>query len=259
MITERINRKLAFLCSAAFLVATFTSCEEEDTFEPAPTGNLRGKIHAEDQFGRPLYDERGGVMILLEGGFYEWHATSDGTGEFNLSNLEGRDYKMTLEKPGFADYTRNLEFSLINPIYPVFNGAQNMGNVIMTKRPENNIENLEIEVNGVTDTAQVSVSGEISPAPPQPGLKHGYRMFLHNNPTVADTSYLFQKHATTAAQFEENFTLGLLKTFGFQNGDAIYAIVYGASSEDRSFTYRGELQFPTLSDSTSQVANTVLP
>jgi len=266
------NRPFFYLIFIAFLI----SCNGDDEGGFPDSTGIEGKILTQDEFQRPLYEERDSVDIQLEVGFFEFEVSGDNVGQWRLSNAPVGTYRFTASKEGFSTIERrDVRISTVNPEFSVFNGFQKMPTFVLTKKPNTQFQNISLDLTFETqaiDTGEMGemivdtlwnldMSGIISPAPPPTGEAKGYRVFWGTDEMLSAENYLFQAHYTTSNEsISLTFNDPIFDALDIQSGDVIYAQFYGDSNFNLEYTNEdGVLVFPNISEMPSEVFSITLP
>lgn len=254
-----------------FILSILASCnnDDEDGDFPSSVG-IRGKVLTQNEFQQPLYNERNGVELQLEVGFREFFLDADNVGQWQLGGAPVGTYTFTVEKEGYGTIVRRgVRVSTVDPEYPVVNGFQTIPTFVLTKLPETQFQNVELDLTFTTEMVEMEedtiwnldLTATMNPAPPPTGQAKGFRVFLGTDELLSTENYLYQEHyTTTEAEISLNYNDSLFNVLGIQSGDVIYALLYG----DANFNLEEEVQggglnFPNLSEQPSDLTSVALP
>lgn len=235
----------------------FLSACEKDKDEPIPeSGGLFGKVSIENKYGQPLYNDRGDVDVHLSMNFYTDYINTTTDGSFQFHGLTAGTYYLRFEKEGYSKRMRTVEYSLLSPQYPVENNSQKLSATVLTKDQNVNFNSINAELY----EEGILISANFSPAPPQPGLFQGYRIFMGDTEEVSPNHFLIQKFGiTNSGEVNATFPLAQLNGLGFEEGDGIYFVVFADYRYDDTYMEGDSLRFPHLSTQNSGVVSVNLP
>ncbi|MCH2215181.1 MAG: carboxypeptidase-like regulatory domain-containing protein [Flavobacteriales bacterium] len=251
-------------------VFALISCNDDDEGGfPSATG-IEGRILTQDEFQRPLYEERDSVELQIAVGFNNFEVNGDNVGQWKLSGAPVGTYNITVVKDGFGPVERrNIRISTVTPEYPVFDGFQKLPTFVITEKPNTQFQNVELNLTFDTQVVEMiedtiwnlNMSALMSPAPPPTGEPKGYRVFWGTDQLLSPENYLFQAHYTSLNEnIELNFNDPIFDALGIKSGDMIFAQFYGDSNFNFEYTTEdGRLIFPNISDNPSSVFSVVLP
>lgn len=261
-----ISRLLFF----SLFVFLLVSCDDDDDAGFSDRTGIRGRILTQNEFQQPLYDERDGVELHLEVGFQEFEVIADNVGQWQRGSTPVGTYTFTVSKDGYGTIERRgVRISTVNPEYPVFNGFQTIPTFVLTERPATQFQNVELDLSFTVQGSDMDadtiwnldMAAVISPAPPPTGQAKGYRVFWGTDESLSPDNYLFQAHyTTTQEQINLNYNDQIFDLLGIQSGDVIYAQFYGDANFNLEYTTQeGELVFPNISETPSEVFSVALP
>ena len=239
---------------------------DEDKEEDFPSNvTLKGSVLTENEYGQPLYDQRGGVTVNFETGYRTFTSTGDALGKYALSSAPVGTYVITYSKPGFGTVEKTgVIISTVDPQYPVDHGAQVLPTVKLVQKSTASFNNLSLDYtwqfSGQDTLITLLVSASMVPAPAN-GLEKGFRVFLAKVPSVSASQYRLQKHfSTTDGDIAVAFDNTLLADSGIKRGDQVYVVLYGDAPQNTQYiNSKGTLVFPNLSVQSSEVATLALP
>lgn len=236
-----------------------SGCQKSNLSEQNPSsGQIKGKVLVEDQYGRPLYSDRANVVVKLDRDYDHYQTITSSDGQFQFNGLSVGQYSLSASKSGYSTFWRQINFSLFQPKYQTENGAQVIPSLDLVQIPIVNFQ--DFQLTGNPDNSGVTIDGTMLPAPPQSGLKAGYRIFIHTDPAVGPSHYLYQEHNTTAdGNIHLSLTQSQLSQMGIASGDAVYATIYGDASTDINYLDSAETVFPALSAHNSGVRSYMMP
>jgi len=264
-----IYRSLSYLFFAAVVLAACNSDDNKNSDFPSNV-NIRGKVLTQNEFQQPLYDERAGVEFQLEVGFREFFLNADNVGQWQLGSAPVGTYAFTIQKEGYGTIQqRDIRISTVNPEYPVFNTFQTIPTFVLTKLPNAQFQDIQLDLSFTTEIEEMvedtiwnlNMSATISPAPPPTGEAKGYRVFWGTDELLSTENYLFQAHyTTTSADISLNYNDQIFDLLGVRSGDVIYAQFYGdANFNLEQLNQDGTLTFPNLSEVPSPIVSVALP
>ena len=252
-------------------VFALISCNDDDEGGfPSSTG-IEGRILTQDEFQRPLYEERDSVELQLEVGFNNFEINGDNVGQWRFSRAPVGTYKITVAKEGFGTIERrDVRISTVTPEFSVFNGFQKLPTFVLTEKPNTQFQNVELNLSFDTQVIEemledtiwnLNMTAVVSPAPPPTGERKGYRVFWGTDAFLSSENYLFQAHYTTLNEnIELNFNDPIFNALGIKSGDVIYAQFFGDSNFNLEYiTEVGVRIFPNISENPSAVFSVVLP
>ncbi len=249
------------------IASILAGCNGDDDQPKFGEGSgIKGKINVQNEFQQPLYEERGGINVLLEVGFREFEVTANNVGSWQLAGAPIGTYTITYSKAGYSTIVHdNIVLSYTNPNYPIDNLFQQLPSVTITKLPLTDFQDFELILNSTPlgdDTIySLDLNATMQPAPPPTGQAKGYRIFIGEDENVSPEDYIYQEYfSTTSANISQTFDNDWFTSLGLSSGDALFAAIYG----DVSFNMEtenedGTLSFPNLSETPGGLASVVLP
>jgi hypothetical protein len=224
---------------------------------PALIGTWSGFVYLYDEFGAPLANDSNITVIALPTANQE--ITGD-AGSYAFTTLSTGVYSLQYLGTGFGTYEMaNVEF--------VGGGTVNIPAVRLSKASVGIITNLALTANAAGDT--VFATGTIT-APPS-GVARYVRLFYSNANTVGSNPTLWtvtgpiagKPYAVTSAAFSIVITGQDLQALrnSFPAGTAVYAIAYGESYYENSYTdpNTGHPIFPNVCSVPSNVVTFTMP
>ncbi len=259
-----------FLCLSCALI---WGCNDDDEGDFSDVVVIEGSVLVQNEFQQPLYDERDGVSVDLKVGFQDFGLAADAIGKYQLSGAPVGTYTGTYSKAGCGTvYSKNLKVSDTNPEFPVYNGAQRLPTVTLTKLPVTSFENVEmdLQITEVTDGTgmvidtvyNLTVTGTMNPPPPPTGQSKGYRIFMGTDDMVSKSNFIDQRfYASTDADFVIEFPDEWFNEFGVTSGDVLGCALYGDANFDYNDTdpSTGLPVFPNTSLSVGAIQSIALP
>lgn len=258
-----MNRLRAFLSMLAFasMVFVLSACDEDDDLPPTETG-IEGRVFVQNEFGEPLYNQRGGTSIFLEVGFRSFNIQGDQVGRYRLSGAPVGTYTATYSKDGCGTIViRGIRVNVVTPSFPVLNGFQQWPSVTLTKLPTTAFTGLSATLNGQEPPLSLLINATMVPAPPPTGQPKGFRVFVASGDDVSSTNYNFQKHFTsTTAEIDLLLEDELFDNIPNVSGGMLSIVIYGDANFDESFELQNEeVVFPNLTLEPSDRVTVVLP
>jgi len=243
----------------------FTSCSDDEDDNPiTDDANLEGKIRVQNEFQQPLYDERDGVLLFMEVGFQSFAVDADNVGSYVLPGAPTGTYTITASKEGFGTIVREgIQISNVSPNFPVQEGNQILPTITITKLPTTEFNNLSLEVSSDQDTPPeytLTLNSEMNPGPPPTGQAKGFRIFIGQDENVGPENYIYQEHfATTDAAIEVIYENDWFDSLDLEQGDAIFAAIYGDANFDQVLVLSNDTLFPNLTVNVGDISSVVLP
>jgi len=247
------------------LALGFTSCNDDEEDNPiTDDANLEGKVRVQNEYQQPLYDERNGILLLMEVGFQSFAVNADNIGNYVLSGAPTGTYTITASKEGFGTIVREgIRISNVNPNYPVQEGNQILPTITITKIPTTEFSDLTLEVNSNQDDPPqytLTITSEMNPAPPPTGQSKGFRLFIGQDETVGPENFIYQEHFTsTEAAVEVIYQNEWFQSLELVQGDAIFAAIYGDANFDQELVLSNDTIFPNLTVNVGDISSVVLP
>lgn len=264
--------KLNSIFFILFTGILLTSCKDKDAEEDFPNNvSVEGKVHVQNEYAQPLYEEREGVDIYVEKAFRNFSNTTDATGRYQFTGLPIGNYVFQFSKEGYGEvWLQNIELSNIAPNYPTNNGLQVIPSVTLKRKAYTTFENIDLQLTetyittgGDTDTIYgLTVGANILPAPFNNQYK-GYRIFIGETEDLSFDNYMYQEHGKTNSN-DGSLFLELdneqLDEIGLESGDSIFVRLYGDFPEDVTYTRPdGSTFYPNLLLETSEIESVVYP
>lgn len=254
-------RALLSMLAFASMVFVLSGCQDDDDLPPSETG-IEGRIFVQNEFGEPLYNERGGTSIFLEVGFRSFNLQGDQVGRYRLSGAPVGTYTATYSKAGCGTIVRKgIRVNSVTPSFQVLDGYQQWPSVTLTKLPTTTFTGVTATLNGQAPPLSLQVNATMVPAPPPTGQAKGYRLFVATGDNVSRTSYNFQKHfTTTTAEIDILLEEELFDNIPSVSGGMLSIILYGDANFDESYELQNEqVVFPNLTVQPSAMVTVVLP
>jgi hypothetical protein len=247
------------------LALGFTSCNDDEDDNPiTDDANLEGRVRVQNEFQQPLYDERSGILVFMEVGFQSFAVNADNVGNYVLSGAPTGTYTITASKEGFGTIVQEgIQISNVSPNYPVQEGNQVLPTITITKKPTTEFSDLALEVNSnQAEPPQytLTITSEMNPGPPPTGQAKGFRIFIGQDETVGPENYIYQEHfASTEAAVEVIYENDWFESLDLEQGDAIFAAIYGDANFDQKLTLENDTVFPNITVNVGDISSVVLP
>lgn len=247
------------------LALGFTACEDDEDDNPiTDDANLEGRVRVQNEYQQPLYEERDGILVLMEVGFQSFAVSADNIGNYVLSGAPTGTYTITASKEGFGTIVEgDIQISNVSPNYPVQEGNQILPTITITKKPTTEFSELVLEINSnQAEPPQYSLTlnSEMNPGPPPTGQSKGFRIFIGQDETVGPENYIYQEHfASTEAAVEVIYENNWFESLELEQGDAIFAAIYGDANFDQHYFFENDTIFPNLTVNVGDISSVVLP
>ena len=247
------------------LALGFTACDDDEADNPiTDDANLEGKIRVQNEFQQPLYDERDGILVIMEVGFQSFAVNADNIGNYVLFGAPTGTYTITASKETFGTIVQNgIQISNVSPNYPVVEGSQVLPTLTLTKRPTTEFSELTLEVGSNQDDPPqytLTIGSEMNPPPPPTGQAKGFRIFIGSDETVGPDNYIYEEHfSSTEATVEVMFENDWFNSLGLEQGDAIFAAIYGDANFDQRLVLENDTVFPNITVNVGDISSVVLP
>jgi len=234
------------------------ACSSTGPAGPSLTGTWVGTVALHDEYGAPLASDSGVVVSTSP---LAISSATDAAGNFALGGLKTGIYSLTYAGPGFGTYQRpQIAF--------VGGGTQDAGLTNLSKQATSVVTNAAITPSASGDT--LVLTGTIT-APP-PAVQRYYRVFYAAANTVSSAvgSYAITGPSTGAIGYHTgsatirtvitDVDLQALRNT-FAAGSTVYAIVYGDSYYENSYTdpVSGMTVYPNVSTTPSAVVSFTMP
>lgn len=225
---------------------------------PSLTGSWEGTVALHDEFGAPLASDSGIVVTTSP---LDISGASNSAGNFTLAGLKTGDYTLTYAGAGFGTYLRpQLGF--------VGGSTQDAGLSNLSQQSTGVITGLAITPAASGDT--LILTGSIT-APPG-GVGRYFRVFYASAASVSSAvgNYVVTGPSTGAIGYRTasgtlrtvitNVDLQALRN-AFASGSTVYAIAYGDSYYENSYTdpASGMTVYPNVSATPSAVVTFTMP
>lgn len=255
-----------FLMITTLLLVGCDDKDEPNAFEEGK--GMKGKIHVQNEFAQPLYDERAGIKVHFEVGYREFDVVADAQGNWQLDAAPAGTYTITFSKEGYGTMVmHDVKLSYTHPVYPADNLFQKLPSVTLTKLPNTQFSDFDLSINILNPggneplSYELEITGKMIPAPPPNGSSKGYRIFIGDDENVSNENYIFQAYFNSiTAEFEHVYPNSWFKDNEVNSGDVIHAVIYGDASFDEWYEdEEGNKVFPNLTPEPGAYATTVLP
>lgn len=254
-------------------VLGLVSCnDDDDSGDDFPNGKgIEGRVHVQNEFQQPLYDERDGIQVYFEVGFQDFTVDADLIGKYVLRSAPVGTYTATYSKEGYGTVVASdLNYSETSPTLPIDNGFQQFPSVTITKKPVTSFSNLNLDLTSVEVTNSLgevidtlytlAINANMVPPPPPTGQMKGYRLFIGTDEMVSPEMYIYQSHFTSTEEaieiilYDDWFNANDIKS-----GDVLWAALYGDANFDFTQEIDGETRYPNISTDIGALGSAVLP
>ncbi|PLX05637.1 MAG: carboxypeptidase regulatory-like domain-containing protein [Marinilabiliales bacterium] len=243
--------KLDYLTLGLIVLIGFTSCnkDENQTPEPITKANIIGSVNLYDESTTQI--ENSGMTIKLEG--TEFSSTTDGQGDFTLTEVPFGSYTIVYEKSGFGTFKKfNLEH--INTGSSTVVETPSLG-----QKSTTSVTNLTISSNA---NFPVIIGATTNPEGNQTNTRY-IRFFFSIDPNVSHENYdsYLETFPANISPYNLNLSQASFDALDLTSGSTVYVKCYGESFWGNSYSDPDLNRdiFPNLNPTSAPAVSFVVP
>ena len=244
------NFNLSFSLSILVFIILISACTKETTtVAPQITGTMMGWATLYDEFGNRIQN-RGGVLLTIEGTTPLITTTTDPTGKYQVDNLPQGTYNIICTKSGYATF-KAMGIAFVGGDTP------KLQNVSLTQPSTTKISFITV----TKDTLNKDFVFQFTASTNVPsGTNFNIKIYLSSSESVTSLNYqsvLIYGLKSGSASLKLNINPDV---HIFPSGTTVYAIAYGDTYTDPSYVdlYSGLTIYPGLNSQPSNVASVVM-
>ncbi|GGZ68365.1 carboxypeptidase-like regulatory domain-containing protein [Algibacter mikhailovii] len=243
--------KYTYFSLCLILLIGFTSCSKDDNnnSETVTKANIIGSVNLFDEGVTQI--DNSNMIVSIEGTGFS--ATTDGSGDFKLTDVPFGTYTLVFEKAGYGTYKKfDIEHKNTGSSTVINNPSLGlMSTTAITNLTINSNSSFPVILTSITNPEASTVNPKY------------IRYFLSTDASVSDENYENAIETLQANNTPNNFNLSqaAIDALGYASGTRVYAKCYGESFWGNNYADPNLARdvFPNLNPTSAPAVSFVVP